>query len=541
MTTLVKPEPDAARLTPSSTYFDGSAWRVAPPLILVGLALSIGWGIRGNYGHEFGAMIPGVLASLAALLVSGRSDWLSQGVFFAFFGALGWSLGGSISYMQVIGYTHSGESGSVLYGFACLFTIGFLWAALGGAGAALPACLNRDRLAEFLPPLSAVFIGWVLQDFAVSIWFPEDASYRHNHPLYWYDTDWLAALVAIAAVGMLAAIRRRWDSASSLLLHLAVGWWVGFLLLVNLFGWRMTPPRGDNWAGCLGMVGGLWLYLYRHRLGLVAEASLLCGLVGGFGFAGGNLLKLLGIATGAQTNWHSVLEQTYGFINGIGLATALLWVARRAPPLAEDAPRRRWTEIYALAFVLLGVTYVNLRKNPGHWVEAKAMPQVLLGWSAETWFLAAYLSLAAAFSLLLALHRRRPLPLISGGWLVCAQWLFLIFLWWMVLGNFSRALPAFAPERLVTEGVIFLNAVLCTVLLLGVSPPPPAMPVAPKRGFRRILAVGCLISLATILAEWGIVRGIYGDRQAGYSARHIRFGPDATATKAKPIPGQPHP
>jgi len=96
-------------------------------VIWIGLSLSIGWGIRGNFGHEYGAMIPGMLASLAAVLLSGRSDWHRRSLFFAFFGALGWSFGGSISYMQVIAYTHSGHSSSVLYGFACLFVIGFLW------------------------------------------------------------------------------------------------------------------------------------------------------------------------------------------------------------------------------------------------------------------------------------------------------------------------------------------------------------------------------------------------------------------------------
>src|SRR6267378_2830846 len=168
-----------------------------PRVLLTGLSLSIGWGIRGNFGHEYGAMIPGVLASLAAALLSGRSDWHRRAVFFAFFGALGWSFGGSISYMQVIGYTHSGHSSSVLYGFACLFVIGFLWAAMGGAGAALPAFLTRERL-------TAVFAAWTLQDFVVPRWFPEDLAFRQNSPLYWYDTDWVAALLAIIAVLVLA-------------------------------------------------------------------------------------------------------------------------------------------------------------------------------------------------------------------------------------------------------------------------------------------------------------------------------------------------
>ena len=115
------------------------------------LSLSVGWGIRGNFGHEYGAMIPGALAAMAAVLLSGRSDWLAAVPFFAMFGALGWSFGGSISYMQVIGYTHSGHSPSVLYGFANLFVIGFLWAALGGAGTALPAVADRRTACRAFP------------------------------------------------------------------------------------------------------------------------------------------------------------------------------------------------------------------------------------------------------------------------------------------------------------------------------------------------------------------------------------------------------
>src|SRR5262249_38166643 len=126
-------------------------------VLWIGLSLSIGWGIRGNFGHEHGAMIPGVLAALAVVLLAGREDWHPRCMLFAFFGALGWAFGGSISYMQVIAYTHSGHSPSVLYGFACLFVIGFLWAAMGGAGTALPACLDRDRLKEFFVPLTVVF------------------------------------------------------------------------------------------------------------------------------------------------------------------------------------------------------------------------------------------------------------------------------------------------------------------------------------------------------------------------------------------------
>jgi hypothetical protein len=88
----------------------GLSWQA---ILLVALSLSIGWGVRGNWGHEYGAMIPGALAALAAALVSGREDWRRRGVFFAFLGAIGWSFGGSMSYGRVLGYTHSDSTPDV--------------------------------------------------------------------------------------------------------------------------------------------------------------------------------------------------------------------------------------------------------------------------------------------------------------------------------------------------------------------------------------------------------------------------------------------
>jgi hypothetical protein len=513
-------------------------------VFLVGLSLSIGWGIRGNFGHEYGAMIPGALAGLAAVLLARRSDWYPRCAFFAFFGALGWSFGGSISYMQVIAYTHSGHSGSVLYGFACLFVIGFLWAAMGGAGTALPACLSRDSLTEFFTPLTVVFVGWILQDIIVARWYT-DSEYRQNSPLYWYDTDWVAALVAIAAVLVLALVRRRLDAPSRLILYMAIGWWAGFLLLVNLLGLRMTPPRGDNWAGCLGMVGGMWAYFLRHRLRGPVLASIIAGLIGGFGFATGDALKLIGIASGWDTNWHSLLEQTYGFLNGLGIGIALLWLARSAPKLSDEPRLRKWTELYAVGFVLLVITYLNLRQDPAAWVKAKAMPPDLLGLSAGSWFNLSYLVLFVGFAGLAMLHSQRPLALLTSNWLSRGQLLYLVFLWWVVVGNFERALVSFAPQRLVTEGVIFFNAVLCTVGVLGIAREPEAEPTSPKLAGQNLLAktavIGMVFAGISVLADWAVVRGIYGDTAAKYAGRHIRFGPDKTATTEKPAAGRPHP
>ena len=113
--------------------------------------------------------------------------------YFGMFGALGWGFGGSMSYMHVVSYTHSGHSGSVLYGFANLFVIGFLWAAMGGAGTALPAILSSEHLNLFFVPIIAIFIGWALQNAVVRSLSRIKSMQRHRSRLYWYDTDWLNA------------------------------------------------------------------------------------------------------------------------------------------------------------------------------------------------------------------------------------------------------------------------------------------------------------------------------------------------------------
>lgn len=433
-------------------------------LWLIALSLSLGWGIRGNWGHEFGAMIPGALAACAACVVSGREDWRKRTLFFTFFGALAWSFGGAMSYGLVLGYTHSGNGLSVFYGFACLFVIGFLWGAIGGAGTALPAYLSRDRLTSFFPLLILIFISWAIQ-FALNKyeWIDENA-------LDWYDSDWIAALSALTLTLLYALARRRWDDAVKMSLSMSVGWFAAFLTLVVVIGLRMTPPRGDNWAGCLGMTIGLFIYLFHARLASVAFAGLLTGLFAGFGFAFAEFIKLLAISTGVTANWHSVMEQIFGFISGIGIFLCMGYLSTRAPKQNDDpvndSPQRAWTEPFAFAFILLLVTFLNIRKNVETiWLPNRVIPESMFGHSAEFWFTIAYAILAFTVLKIIDRHLRHPLPIIPSSWLGRGQAFYILFLWWIVIGNLSRYLP-FDPQRMITEGVIHVNACICTLIVL---------------------------------------------------------------------------
>jgi hypothetical protein len=530
-------------------------------LVLCGLALSIGWGIRGNLGHEYGVLIPGALAAIAAVLVSGREDWWRRVAYFGMFGAIGWSFGGSISYMWVIAYTHSGHLPSQVYGFACLFVIGFAWGALGGAGTALPACLDRERLTELFAPVLAVFFAWFLKGLIVPLFDaipPGDA--RHESALYWYDTAWLAALVAVIAVLVLAGIRRRICWGTSLILHMGIGWWLAFLfmvLMVDVFGieFRMTPPRGDNWAGALGMTVGALIYFLRSRMLPVALAMLIAGFVGGFGFAAATFLKLAEVkyvpillswffGQGAWgTNWHSILEQTYGLFNGIGIAVAMAYLARRLPRTSDKPRLRPWTEVAAVAFLLFLTTYVNLIKDVPNWIKEHAMPAALYGIPALTWFEVGYAMLAAAGIALLVRHVRNPLAMVPESSLGKGQLLFVVFLWWMVIGNLMHAIPPFAEQRLITEGVIHVNAVVCTVCVL-LWPRPMKLPDREDRPVNAqalLWATGLGLSAVIVLvaiASYG-TRQMFGDRHVPEAGYHTRFGPDAAT--GKPIKGRQHP
>lgn len=118
--------------------------RMLVGVVLAGAAMSLGWGIRGDYGHEAGAMIPGALVGLAVCLASGREDWWRRAGIMGLCGAVGWAFGGQMSYGRVIGYTASSSLLDVFYGYASLLLIGGLWAGVGAAILTLSVTASRS-------------------------------------------------------------------------------------------------------------------------------------------------------------------------------------------------------------------------------------------------------------------------------------------------------------------------------------------------------------------------------------------------------------
>ncbi|MCA9039567.1 MAG: hypothetical protein KDA65_04390 [Planctomycetaceae bacterium] len=737
-------------------------------ILMAGLALSIGWGMRGNYGHETGAMMPGLLTGIVVCLFSQREDWRERVAYFAMFGALGWGFGGSMSYMQIIGYTHSGHFQSQIYGFYMLFLLGYLWACLGGAGTAIPAVYSRKELTDLCKPLGYLVGVWIIiylyrvpfqtaiQD---ALHEPEvqNAMSRHAYAVYWLDSDWLQVLFVLgsllvfdffnkrfqngyliplfaagfailgsgvaaifqfflsdqaatwnmnvtqhflfspklygaivgAVVGVNLFLKKfglerkegvesgwvllsftvigmvlggvlqvlsdatgfsdlfssyfvryygdqsqykleelifnwpnftlyvrdylglifgamtgigiyfwkygEFEFGAKLFVYMACGWFIGFIIFPVILDIRLTPPRGDNWAGILGTYAGVVVYFWRTQKKEIITASVICGAIGGIGFSGIAWLKLMLTSLGnpkianvpgraemwtewqktadraqpsltpapqyqdyfndsvqpwieswqhwQHQNWHSFLEQSYGFVNGLGIVIALALLLPRVAPLNNSSPRKRGTEILAVMVSVAAVIFLNVHKNISGWTrykdhlmmeaEMKAPWFESISFSAESWFLIIYALGSLAFLYLSVQHGKQRIPIVPSTWLGRGQLLFIIPCWVLVMANFAHAIPGFASQRLLTEGIITVNAIILTLFLLTVRReslfinPQPAAETNWHSLLQKSVVTCIVIAILLPLFETGTVRAIYGDAHAGHAGENYRFGPKA--------------
>ena len=101
-------------------------------LIIAGMTLGTAWAVRGKFGHEQGAAWAGAIGGLIIVLLSGRKDWHQKIYSVALASAIGWGIGGMMSYGQVVGYGKADDFQNVFYGLLMLFLIGGLYGLTGG-------------------------------------------------------------------------------------------------------------------------------------------------------------------------------------------------------------------------------------------------------------------------------------------------------------------------------------------------------------------------------------------------------------------------
>ena len=141
-------------------------------LVLTAMAGGMGWGIRGQYGHETGAMIPGVLVGLTLTFLFCPNATSLQAARAAALCAVAFGFGGSMTYGQTVGLTHDHElvevkhHGAYSWGMLGLFIKGGL--SIGLAGGFLGMGLSGQK---YRPLQMAILLFVMIGLLFLGIWF----------------------------------------------------------------------------------------------------------------------------------------------------------------------------------------------------------------------------------------------------------------------------------------------------------------------------------------------------------------------------------
>ena len=255
-------------------------------ILIVAMSFATAWAVRGQFGHEQGAAWAAGIGGLALVLVSRRNDWYKRMLPVTLASAVGWGMGGMISYGQVVGYGRSDDFVNAGYGLLMLFVIGGLYGLIGGG-----------------------LTGLTLES-------------THEKKVKW------AGLIAEMVAGGLITY--------------------GFLVIQLEF--LMTPPRSEAWAFCFGAGLALVWYIVRNGYHSSLKVAFYTMLGSGFGFAFGNFLQIAGNVLEINFNMWNVMEYSIGFFGGAALAYSVFtspWPQKVEPPKPWE---NRVSYIIALIF-----------------------------------------------------------------------------------------------------------------------------------------------------------------------------------------------
>ncbi len=340
----------------------------------VALAVGLGWGIRGDFGHLVGAMFPGACLALGFAYVSRQKSLFLWMPILAAVSAIGIGSGGAMSYGILHGYAQSDTFINYAYGFLTLFLQGAAWGTFGGA-----------------------MVGLVLE----------------REPLR--TSQWLSLVLTV----------------------LAGGWFTSFIL-VHWLGFDINPPRNNSSITFFGAALAQLVWLAWNKKWSGFRGGLLGYLGFGLGMSGGRLLGNIANVlqtTGLDftINHWNVMETSCGLIGGFVFAFGMLKFSYPAPPERENVG---WTSVLSITFVL-GViplwhrlTRIRPDEKLAHWAnELKGFGYEHPEQLAETvlWSLDAICVLGfvgATLWMLVYFRRWQPLAWLPVIWLSLTMLLF---------------------------------------------------------------------------------------------------------------------
>jgi len=305
-----------------------SSLHPGPPLWLVmltaAMAGGMGWGIRGQYGHETGAMIAGVLVSLVLVFLFCPGNSSIRVIRAAALGTIAMGFGGSMTYGQTVGLTHDtplvGNWEALRWGLLGLAIKGGVWIGFAGFFLGLGLGGKRYRTRELL-----LLVLGMLVAFEVGCWLlnsPHDPENKRL-PLVYFSDHW------------------HWEPGVEL------------------------KHRLEVWGGLWCALVTALLYAVLRKKDILARNLALWGIFGGaLGFPLGQALQatnawnpgffnesFIGVFT-RHFNWWNIMETTYGTVMGAVLGLGL-WLNRRRIGVSSEpdcSPLPFW-----LACGLLGV------------------------------------------------------------------------------------------------------------------------------------------------------------------------------------------
>jgi len=512
--------------------------------LLCAVAMAYGWGWRGSYGHERGAMLPGALLGMALCLGSGRADLYRRTAVAGLFGAVGWAFGGAMSYMEHTFYVVSDSAPDVLWGFSCIFLIGALWSGMGSAILSLALTRPRSELNGFLGPFAAngaalllIFLYFFLSP---AHWEAvEDFGVRHFH-----DGEFLSATVVLVVSGAYWIARPVARVQAGLFAKGAAAWWAGYLAFTKFGGIVLAPPyRSESWGGFIAVLAVLIHHLAKQRNRAGFLITFYGALAGGVGFVLALLVRHPILvrwgpwATSTTTITWKWAEESFGFFMGLGVALAVVRVLRgQLVPPDENVDRTR-SDTFSAFVLLIAVMWMNLRRNVVDWGHRyDVLPHHrMAGLWAWQWFFVVGVFLTALGLYVLWKARKGDLKaLIPETHFGKGALLFLLVLW---IAQFGVATHRFADwkqgDDVLVEVSYWLLAIATTWLLLARSREGAAVRAGPISGAsasdRRWCVGGrywlcwalvpVLVVTATLLAM--------GMQEGPHRRGRLRFGPEA--------------
>lgn len=272
------------------------------PVLFAAMAGGMGWGIRGQYGHETGAMIAGLLVSLtltALLCPDANPVAIARAVALC---TVAMGFGGSQTYGQTLGLTHDplfiGNWEAWRWGMLGALIKGGLWIGFAGVFLGIGLSETRYRWRElFLLMIVAVVVHrlgvYLLNEpfdpvrrALPRIYFSESWYWKPTGPVKPRREVWGGLLFALVVVLLYVRLRRKDTLAWRLGLWGVLGGAVGFPLgqcIQSYHQWNIAAFHTGFWAqldpdinwwnmmettfgATMGAILGLGLWLNRKRI-----------------------------------------------------------------------------------------------------------------------------------------------------------------------------------------------------------------------------------------------------------------------------------